>query len=85
MTLGPLRFEHPGWLLLLLLIPVAWWIARSGRGSLTRGRRATSLAVRAMVILLLTAALAEPSLVRRSDDLAVIVVADASRSCKTTL
>ncbi|MGA0285555.1 MAG: glutamine amidotransferase [Phycisphaerales bacterium] len=80
MTLGPLRFEHPGWLLLLLLIPLAWWIARAGRGSLSRGRRTTSLVVRALVILALTAALAEPSVVHRSDDLAVIVVADASRS-----
>ena len=76
----PIRFEHPGWLLLLLLVPLAWWLARRAAGTLSPARRWISLSLRAIVIVLLAAALAEPSWVKRSDDLAVIVVADTSRS-----
>ncbi|MGA1399988.1 MAG: VWA domain-containing protein, partial [Phycisphaerales bacterium] len=76
----PIRFEHPGWLLLLLLVPLAWWLARRAAGTLSPARRWISLGLRAIVIVLLAAALAEPSWVKRSDDLAVIVVADTSRS-----
>ena len=76
----PIRFEHPGWLLLLLLVPLAWWLARRAAGTLSSTRRWISLSLRAIVIVLLAAALAEPSWVRRSEDLAVIVVADTSRS-----
>ncbi len=76
----PLRFEHPGWLLLLVLVPVAWLLARAGRTALSPARRWISFVLRALVISMLALALAEPSWVKRSEDLAVIVVADASRS-----
>ncbi|MBM4107172.1 MAG: hypothetical protein FJ257_13000, partial [Phycisphaerae bacterium] len=76
----PIRFEHPGWLSLLVLLPIAWWLARRGAGTMSAARRWISFLLRAVVIGLLAVALAEPSWIRRGEDLTVVVVADASRS-----
>lgn len=61
-------FAHAGFLLLapaLLLVVIAPW--RRSAQTLSRGRRAASLAARAVAIALLTAAMSRPLLTLRSD------------------
>ena len=75
-----LTFERPGWLLLLLtLLPVAALAWRS-MPHLGRARSIAALAVRAIVLLLLTFGLSRPSIVRDADAVSVVAVVDASRS-----
>lgn len=80
LALIPLQFERPGWLvLLLLLLPVVLLARRTWRSS-GRGKAWTSLLLRLAVVLLLTASLAQPSLVKRGEGLTLMVVADRSLS-----
>ncbi len=81
MILGPIEFDAPLWLLAALpLIGLAWWIARRSLSGLGKTGRRLALAVRALTLLALCAALADPHLRRESDDVAAVVIADASRS-----
>lgn len=73
-------FERPAWLLLLLLVPVAWYWGRRSLSALSGGRHALALALRAAVIAGIALALAEVHVVRSSDRLAVIYVLDDSLS-----
>jgi hypothetical protein len=76
----PLQFERPfGLLLLMLLIPVVLLARRGWRGG-ERGKAWASLALRALVVILLTGAISQPTLVRRGEGLTVMVVADRSQS-----
>jgi uncharacterized membrane protein len=77
-----LTFEHPGWLFLLLLaIPVAWaglrWFA-----PMSMVRRWSAVAIRVLLIALVSAMLAGASSVRRTDRLAVVAVVDVSQSVR---
>lgn len=77
-----IRFEHPWWLLLsLAAIPLgvfAWrWLV-----SMSSLRRASAMLTRFVLLLLLSAMLAGASSVRRSAEMAVIVVADVSGSAR---
>lgn len=73
-------FEHPWALLILLLaLPFAWMAYRSA-AVLGPGKAWGGLALRVIVLLLLTFALAQPSWVRESDAMSVVVVADTSDS-----
>lgn len=76
-----IRFEHPQWLWLLLLLPpllaVAW-----RRLPPPRPRRTVAAALRAGVIVLLALALADPSSVRRDDRLSVVAILDVSGSVR---
>lgn len=76
----PLHFEHPGWLLLLLLIVPVFLIGR--RGASTQGRvKATMIfAFRVVVILLLIAALTNPTWEQRGEGLTTTVILDRSNS-----
>jgi uncharacterized membrane protein len=76
----PIQFEEPGWLLLLLLLIPTWVIALVHGGALSRTRRILTLSVRAVLILLLSMALARPSWVERGESLTVTVISDVSRS-----
>jgi len=77
-----IRFEEPWWLLLsLAAIPLgvmAWrWLV-----SMSSLRRASAMLTRFVLLLLLSAMLAGASSVRRSAEMAVIVVADVSGSVR---
>ncbi|MEQ1505719.1 MAG: VWA domain-containing protein, partial [Myxococcota bacterium] len=77
MSLG---LERPEWLLLLLLIPVMIAITRFGRRSFRRGRWLVVLGLRSALLAAIALALAEPTLRRPVDDLAVVFVIDGSAS-----
>lgn len=81
LTLGPVGFERPVW---LLAVPVAGalvlLIARRSLAGLGGASRRVAIGVRILVISAIAAALAEPSLRRTSEDVAVIAVVDTSRS-----
>lgn len=81
LVVGPVQFAAPGW---LVLIPVlgglsAWWGRKSlaGLGPVSRW---VALGVRLLVIVLLSAAVAEPEWRKVSKDVAVTVVMDSSQS-----
>ncbi|MBL9141051.1 MAG: VWA domain-containing protein, partial [Phycisphaerae bacterium] len=77
--------EHPWALLILLLVlPLALMAMRS-RAVLGPGKAWGGLAIRVLVLLLLTFALAQPSIVRESDAMSVLVVSDASDSVPLAL
>ncbi len=81
----PLSFEQPLWLLLLLgAIPV-WWLSRRSEPVLGATKARISLVLRLLVVLLLTASLSRPLLVRRSDGVTSMVVLDMSRSVPNML
>ncbi len=81
MTLGPIEFRSP-WMLLLApaLWVVSWWLARGSLAGLGPTTRRIAITLRALVILLLAATLAEPVWRDTSDDVAVSVIVDVSRS-----
>ncbi len=76
----PIQFDRPGWLLLLLLIVPAFLIARRSIGGLSRRKAYASLAIRAVVITLLSVALARPVWQQRGEGLTVTVILDRSLS-----
>ena len=74
-----LRILHPLYLLLLLLIPAVWYAARRVR-VLGKGRKALTLLLRSLVLLLFTLALAELELVDKGESLTVLFAIDRSSS-----
>lgn len=81
MILGPVQFDAPA---SLILLPLCWaaliWIARRSLTGMGTRLRRLALAVRLLVVSLLIAALAEPNWRLTSESVAVVVVADASKS-----
>lgn len=75
-----MSFVDPWLLLLLLLIPVAIFLAARGRSGLDRARRILSTALRGLVILFLVLAAADTQRVETNDRLATMFVLDMSRS-----
>lgn len=78
--LPSLRFESPGYLALLALVPLLVVLSVRSLAGLGPWRRALAIAFRAVVIACAALALAGAQSVRRSDDLDVVVVADRSNS-----
>ncbi|MCZ6612910.1 MAG: VWA domain-containing protein, partial [Planctomycetota bacterium] len=76
----PIQFDRPGWLVLLILIVPVYLMARRSIGGLSRTKANITFAVRAVVILLLTAALARPVWEKRGEGLTVTVILDRSQS-----
>jgi uncharacterized membrane protein/Mg-chelatase subunit ChlD len=76
-------FDAPGYLFLLVLVPVVWWFSFRSLSGLGRFRRLAALTLRTMVLLLFILALAEIQLVRTSDRLTVIYLLDQSLSIPT--
>jgi Mg-chelatase subunit ChlD len=72
--------ERPAWLLLLLLVPALLLAVRYGRRALRRRRWWLVLSLRALLVALVALILAEPTLRRPVDDLAVVFVVDGSAS-----
>ncbi len=78
---GPLQLDRPLWLILLVPLTVAvFWIARRSLTGLGPRTRIVAIGLRLIVLLMLTVVLAEPRWRRESDDLAVMLVVDASKS-----
>jgi Mg-chelatase subunit ChlD len=73
-------FDRPAYLLLLLLLPVAWYWGQRSLSAMGGARRWLAFGLRAAVITGITLALAEIHVVRTSDRLAVIYVLDRSLS-----
>lgn len=74
------QLEHPGFLLLLLLIVPVVVLAWRSRGFEDPVRWGVSLALRTLVVLTLVGSLAEPAFTRRSDGVATAFVLDRSAS-----
>lgn len=76
----PFSFGAPWYLLLLLLLPVIFWVARNSLAGLGGSRRFFALTLRVVVFLLLVLALSEFRFLKKNDRLAVIFVLDRSES-----
>lgn len=75
-----LGFDAPGYLALLALVPLLWWLSFRSLAGLGRIRRVVVLLLRAAVLALLVLALAGVQSVRTSDRLTVIYLLDQSLS-----
>ena len=73
-------FEYPLYLLLLLLLPLVWWLAFRSLSGLGRWRRLLALTFRSLVLILIVAALAGVQWIEVSDRLTVIYLLDQSDS-----
>src|SRR5262245_1282706 len=80
MTPYRLVFDSPLYLLLLLLVPVLWFVGRWQLADLGTARRWLALSLRTLVAVLLIAALAEVQLARTSQRMTVMYLVDQSRS-----
>lgn len=75
-----LAFDSPAYLLLLLLLPVMWWLSYAGLSGLGRWRRLIALTLRSIVFAAIVLALADVQYQKRSDKLSVIYLLDQSLS-----
>jgi len=73
-------FEHPWMLLLLVLIPLTWWLGSHSLSGLGQTRRILALVFRSLVLLLITLALAGIQWIWISDKQTVIYLLDQSDS-----
>ena len=73
-------FEYPYFLLLLLILPVIWWLGFHSLAGLGPARRALALIFRSLVITLIVLALAGIQWIWISDRLTVIYLLDQSDS-----
>lgn len=86
MIIGPVQLEQPVWLLLVVVLaPLFVFIARSSLSGLGTTTHRLALAVRLLLLAIIAVALAEPSLRREAQDVAVTVILDASRSVPAPL
>lgn len=76
----PLRFTHPAYLWLLLLLPVVVLLTRRSLASLGPIRKSLAIGMRCLVLTLLIVALAGAEWVRVTDDQTAIFVLDRSAS-----
>jgi uncharacterized membrane protein len=76
----PLQFERPFFLLLLVLLVPVVLLARHSWRTVSTAKAWGSLTLRVLVVLLLTGALSQPTLVKRGEGLTLMVVADRSQS-----
>ena len=73
-------FDRPWFLLLLLLLPLLWWLSFNSLAGLGRTRRAAALIFRSLLVITLVFALAEAKWQYKTDRLTVIYVLDQSES-----
>ena len=73
-------FGSPWMLVLLGLVPLVCWMALRSRSDLTAVRRAFSIALRCVVLVLLVLALSRLRISQRNDRLAVYFAVDRSES-----
>ncbi|MCY2984417.1 MAG: VWA domain-containing protein [Planctomycetota bacterium] len=75
-----LGFQYPWFLLLLLIIPVVWWLGLKSLAGLGPWRRGIALALRTAVMLLIILAIAGVQWIWSSEKLTVIYLLDQSDS-----
>lgn len=75
-----LAFDSAGYLLLLALIPLLWWLSFHSLSGLGKWRRLFALALRSLVLVLIIFALADVQYQRKNDRLTVIYLLDQSLS-----
>jgi len=80
-----LTLAEPWFLLLLVLLPVVWWIGAKSLGGLGPVRRWVVLALRTAVVVLMVLAIAGARWVRSSDRVTVFYLVDRSLSIPTDL
>lgn len=81
LVLGPIQLDRPEWLWLIpALVAGVLWLGRHTLSGLEGWTRWLAMGVRLVVVALLVVVLAEPSLRRKAEDVAVVAVLDASRS-----
>ena len=73
-------FDRPWFLLLLLLLPLLWWLSFNSLAGLGPVRRAVALTFRSLLVMALVFALAEAKWQYKTDRLTVIYVLDQSES-----
>lgn len=78
----PLRlgFDQPGYLWLLLVLPLLWWVGFRSMGSLGRYRRWLAIGMRSLVWIAIVLAIAGVQLVWVSDRVTVMYLLDQSES-----
>ncbi len=81
----PIGFERPIALLLLVVLPLLWWMSWRRRLATGIARAWTSAIARSLLVALLSLSLAQPSIVRTGEGVTVLVVADVSRSIPSDL
>ena len=81
----PITFEHPGWLLLVLLLVPVWLLSWSSRGGLSRTRTTIVVLLRTLLVLVLATTLARPAWQQEGEGVTVAVVLDRSRSVPAQL
>ena len=79
------HFAQPWWLAAALLAVPAVWLAWKSLAPLERARQVLACTLRVVVICLLAALLARPSLERKHDQLTLIAVVDRSQSVPESL
>lgn len=75
-----LGFDHPGYLWLLLALPILWWIGYESLAALGKIRRAFALFLRTVVWTVITFAVAGVQMVWVSDRVTVMYLLDQSES-----
>jgi hypothetical protein len=75
-----LGFQYPWFLLLLLIIPLVWWLGLKSLAGLGPWRRGIALALRTAVMLLIILAIAGVQWIWSSEKLTVIYLLDQSDS-----
>lgn len=75
-----ISFGEPWYLLLLLGLPLVWWLGRHSLSAMSRVRRWLAFGLRTVVYVLLVMALAEAEIVRQHDRLTVFYLLDRSLS-----
>ena len=78
--LPKLGFDHPGYLWLLLALPILWWIGYGSLGALGKIRRAFALMLRTVVWTVIVFAVAGVQMVWVSDRVTVMYLLDQSES-----
>jgi Ca-activated chloride channel family protein len=85
-AIGPVQFDSPIFLfLLVILLPLALWIAGRNLSGLSSTSRKVAVGVRLLLITMVVLVLAEPHTRRTSKDVGVTAIVDASRSIPTPL
>ena len=73
-------FDSVGYLALLALLPIMWWLSFNSLAGLGRWRRIAVLTLRSLVLTIIVLALADMQYQRRSDQLTVVYLLDQSLS-----
>ena len=76
----PIAFEHPVWLLLLVLLVPIFVLSLKSIGGVSRAKAWISFTFRALLVLVLVVTLTEPSFVQRGEGVTVTMLLDRSQS-----